>query len=461
MNHTEIDHALSMPNCSHTDETTFGKVCLHLLSNPELDFFKRFTGAGITYEIICSECAKNLTSPEFQVELVQVCASCFAKIEADGYWNGILGNPQVLKRISDLKFCHRQIDLKEYIQETILDLQPIRSEAGSAWLGLTETGKIIRIETEPFKFSIVCECPLNQDNFVSKAGLRVSPDGDFAAILDVWGSTGVVINTWSGKVTLELNRGLYHVEQTVFPLAFFELNGKVWVVHQTDWNRLDISDPQTGAIVTSRTPTSYKTGEPTPVHYLDYFHGGLSVSPNQEWVVDNGWVWHPVGAVVTWNIKQWLNANVWESEDGASNKTLCWRDYFWDGPICWIDDHTLAVWGYGNDDEWLIPAVRLFDVISGKELSWFAGPVTGIEQIDFWKDGKVYQIPRDSGSMIYDQYLFSFAQEHGISVWDIATGEQLLHDPDFCPMRYHSQAHEFITLLPDGKIQLSRLKEGG
>jgi hypothetical protein len=179
------------------------------------------------------------------------------------------------------------------------------------------------------------------------------------------------------------------------------------------------------------------SGEKHPPHYLDYFHGSLSISPDQQWVVDNGWAWHPVGSVVTWNIPRWLRENPYESEDGSSMLDLYDRTYYWDGPLCWINERVVAVWGYGDDELELIPAVRLFDVVAEKELGWFAGP---------------------EGTLIYDEYLFALSEQHGLTAWDVATGERVLAEPDFYPTRYHRGAKQFLQIdRQNGKMQIGTL----
>ena len=40
-----------------------------------------------------------------------------------------------------------------------------------------------------------------------------------------------------------------------------------------------------------------------------------------------------------------------------------------------MNDHELAVWGYGNDDEWLIPARLHLRCSDGSEVRWFAGQI--------------------------------------------------------------------------------------
>jgi hypothetical protein len=272
-----------------------------------------------------------------------------------------------------------------------------------------------------------------------KRSLVVSPGGEMAAVVESRGRYGIVLDLEAGRATMTLDRGGYRVEHSNFPAAFFVSEGRLRLVHATDWNRLDISDPRTGTLLTDRAPTSDRKGEERPEHCLDYFHGRLSTSPGGEWVVDNGWVWTPVGVVTTWSLRRWLGDNPWESEDGPSRRRLCQRFYYWDGPLCWIDDRALAVWGFGNDDENLIPAALIFDVESGRLDRWFAGPV---------------------GSFAFDRYLFSYSTEAGTSVWDVATGERVLHDASFCPTAYHPGAGRFLTALPGGQFRLTWLVDG-
>ena len=124
-------------------------------------------------------------------------------------------------------------------------------------------------------------------------------------------------------------------------------------------------------------------------------------------------------------------------------RRLCQRWGVGGFSMCWVGARTLALWGYGTDEEALIPAAWMFDVASGEqwaeEVGWFAGP---------------------SGDLVFDGYLFSFSEQDGMAVWDVATGERLLRDPTLCPTRYHRGARQFLTLLPDGAFQVSRLREG-
>jgi hypothetical protein len=131
-----------------------------------------------------------------------------------------------------------------------------------------------------------------ETNMKQHISLHIFPEGDFA-VANTRGIGGLVLDLQTGKPTMRLQRDGYHRDMTPFPVAFFIHHGKTLLVHSTAWNRLDISDPVTGELLTVRGPTSYQRGETRPARYLDYFPGHLLISPNQEWIADDGWVWHP------------------------------------------------------------------------------------------------------------------------------------------------------------------------
>src|SRR5262249_3289511 len=140
--------------------------------------------------------------------------------------------------------------------------------------------------------------------------LHLSSDGRLAAAVNTHGQHGVVVDLVAGKTTMSLERDNYHNEHCTFPVAFVEVEGRPRLIHRTEGNRLDISDPRTGSLLTERTLPTWDGGGPRPEHYLDYFHCGLAVSPGGKRVADNGWVWHPVGVVVCWEVLRWLERNV-------------------------------------------------------------------------------------------------------------------------------------------------------
>ncbi|MCX5746777.1 MAG: hypothetical protein NT062_30245, partial [Proteobacteria bacterium] len=226
-------------------------------------------------------------------------------------------------------------------------------------------------------------------------------------------------------------------EHCAYALAFVEHGGRTLLVHAPAWNRLEAIDARTGEPRTARGPTTAGPDDATPpLHDLDYFHGGLEASPDDRWIVDNGWVWHPVGIVTVFSVDAWLGGNVWETEDGPTRRALAQRLYHWDKPVCWLDDHHLAIAGYGDDDAWLLPdAVRIFDVRTGVEQDWFPGP---------------------HGELVADRLLFALG-EAGLTAWDPIDGARLAHAPDARAHRYHPDAKVFTSLPSDGRATLTRL----
>jgi hypothetical protein len=319
---------------------------------------------------------------------------------------------------------------------------------GSQWIALTEQGALGRLDLEQGTFHEVARLPEGVVDLTEPVELHRAPRGRFAAVVNTLGSQGVVVDLSGQRPPWVLDREDDSYEVSRFPLAFFLHHDRVLLLHATAWNRLDVTDPTTGQLLTPRGPTSYSAGEEQPAHYLDYFHCGLTVSPSGKRVVDSGWVWQPAGVLIAWSLERWLEQNVWESEDGPSRVELGWCENLWDVPLCWLDDMTVAIWGYGQDDRQVLPAVRLCDATTGLERTWFPGP----ETIGPRTSGV---LPDSRGWMEFDGHLFAFSEQHGASVWDVATGERLLQEAGFFPSRYHRRARQFITLLPDGTVRLS------
>ncbi len=428
------------------------RVCVHLLEAEDGgDYWQYFTGIGKNSYLICGDCYQH---PETWGTMLQsVDKARFDGVWADGYWNGIAGRPEVRFEPAGLAFEHRWVDFPEFQADPLWVVQPLPGGTGSIWIGVTAGGVLVRIDCDMPASSVITKFSSDEFDLGEALELVISPDGAWAAVANERKLRGVVVDLNSGRRTMSLQRDNYHTGHCVFPLAFGIYGNRALLVHGTGWNRVDVSDPATGELLTPRKYETPPEGQSRPEHYLDYFHGRLTISPDQTWIADDGWVWHPVGITRVWNFRRWVEENVWESEDGCSRKGLAWIDYFWNVPMCWVDDQTLAIWGYGGDDEWMIPAARLFDVSTGALKDWFPGPETARSNEVMGQN----QI-RYSGAFFFDRYLFSVSGRYGIGVWDVARGVGLLIDASFAPIAYHAGTREFLTLRPEGRLQLSRLK---
>jgi hypothetical protein len=59
--------------------------------------------------------------------------------------------------------------------------------------------------------------------------------------------------------------------------------------------------------------------------------------------------------------------------------------------------------------------------------------------------------------LLFDHFFFSISKLNGTSIWDISTGERLMHDGTCKPDRYHPGTKEFLTAQPNWCFRISRL----
>lgn len=391
--------------CDHEDRGR--RMCPHQLEDEPPDFYVRFRGADSM--LLCEPCSE-LADPE----LAAACRDCFDARCAGLFSSlGFQGEPEVRVRDSGLSFVHREVDVDVPPLEA---LAPLADGPRSTWLGVAG-GLLRRITLDDARAEIVGPVDLTPP-------LRIdtSPDGRYAAVVEVRGGRGRVFGLAAKGLTVRLLRGDYHLEHCEFPAAFFHDGERTLLVHATDWNRLDISDPSSGELLTAREP-----------HDLDYFHGRLYVSPDGRWLVDDGWVWHPVGMPRRIDLRRWRRENVYESED------LRQVAYFWGGPACFIDARTYAMWGCGGDADAMLDAAVLVDLQSGRVKRWFAGP--------------------SSGDFSFDRHLVVSTLKDGATVWDVETGERLHHDPAFGLSVHHPDARRWARSREGGGLIETRYRD--
>lgn len=332
----------------------------------------------------------------------------------------------------------------------IADLAPVRDHDRPVWLALGEDGTISRWDLAGGTHEVVGATTVAEEvdrepwngRWLQRR-LHASHDGSFAAVVNDHGRFGEVVDLRTGEVTLTLDNQGYNEETVPFSLAFAQHRGRCVVIHRTDWNRLDVSDARTGMLLTDRSLPEQTAADAVPEHDLDYFHGALYVSPDGKRVLDDGWVWHPVGIPAVWDLVEWIENNAWESEDGPSRVDVCDRGYYWNHSVTWIDSTRVAVEGLGDDNGVLRPGARIFDTSrtgpaelwrspTAAELLAFEGP-TG----RFFSDGT---------------HLFSCGDTE-LSVWDPTEGKLLGIVPGFSPTHHHPGARQFCRLA-DGVVRL-------
>lgn len=417
--------------CGHVAHADPSRVCPHLVdpTDTDIDYVRCLTGRGLDADLICSACDK---APP--VTLVEVCEGCVARYtdEALGELVGWRGEPGIAERPEALDATVVATPLPAE-----LDRPADFAAAGrSAWLFLTESGRLVRFDpgTGAAEHVATTDVPAEPDHkpwadHELRRRLHVSPDGRFAAVVNDFGREGQVLDLADGRVTFTLDGGRYHSDTVPFSLTFVSHRGRTLVIHRTAWNRLDVSDPATGELLTAREAAEASPGE-RPEHYQGLFHGALWPSPSGRWLADDGWVWAPVGMPTTWDVHRWLETDRWESEDGPTRRRLCQRWYHWNVPMCWIGDDLLAVSGIGSDDLAMLPGVRIFDVTTGAELHTFPGP-----------SGALF----DAGRRLYA------ATPDALEIWDPFTGHRTGRIPGFVPTHHHAAAGE-LAALSDGRL---------
>ncbi|WP_230686898.1 WD40 repeat domain-containing protein [Catellatospora vulcania] len=403
-------------------------MCRHLVGDDaEAAHVRLLTGHGLEFDMCCPACGEAVAEGR-PVELLIACDGCVARCaDSDGHLRAWRGTPGIAERPGPLDPTVRETPLPV----DAVDFAPVDA-ADSVWLLLDRDGWIGRFAADTRDWTVLARSTVPAEpehepwaGHELRRRLHTYGDGRFAAVVNDFGRHGQVLDLRTGAVTLTLDGGDHRPDTVPFSLAMFERNDRTLVIHRSDWNRLDVSDAATGELLTARAAEPYRQSEPLPEHYLDYFHGGLALSPGGELLLDDGWVWSPFGVPCVWSVDRWLDVNIWESEDGPSLLGLAQRDYYWNRPMCWLDDRRVALSGIGSDERAMLAGIRVFDAVTGRQVSAFAGP-----------DGELFA----DGTRLYA------AGAAGLEVWDPVTGERTGVVPGFAPTRHHRGTGELACL---------------
>ena len=403
-------------------------ACRHLRDDPDADFYRHFTGESVVSWFLCYDCLKAVNKGE-PVVVEPISPEEVKHIGSEGFLEGITGAPSIIEA-SGSPLC----PIEELRIEDGPVLRTMAAMPDGTWLALNGENSLECIapsDTGTFSRRVVTHIDLPDEPNESWNGRnltpRIVPDptGRFAAVVNDYGRYGLVIDLSNDCIAMRLNGGDYHPETVPQSVCFVLHRGKPILLHRTQWNRLDASDPETGTLLTEREFPPSSDDKKFPEHYLDYFHGGLYPSPSGTMILNDGWVWHPFGVTTLFDSSEWLDGNAWETEDKLT-RLISRED--WDTGFTWIDDKTIAL------EHLFAPAhtgagLGLLIDIATKETTPIAGP-----RGHFFSDGR---------------RLFS-ADSEGLSVWDVQAGTCIGFIPDFKPTLQHPWTKQLAEL--DGNL---------
>lgn len=392
--------------CSHINE--YDPKVLHA---EDFDFYYYiyFTGNGKEYGIICSECN--------EAESVQLIEnnelSEFYDLNDKGMsFSGIKGVPGIISEPVNISY---DIKLLEIEHGKLLDM----TFKGDLLFILEYSDELsiitynLQNHTIENRQSITCS---NLD-YSEAISIYASDSGRYLVIVNTKGRYGYVVELDTGEIILDLDRQDYHNNHCKFSIAFTTKDQEDILIHSTDWNRLDATNLDTRIILTEREDTERD----------DYFNSYLTISPDNTYIANNGWVWHPVGMIKIIRLDKWLTQNPFEAD--ISDNYMLQVEYLWDRPQCWINENQLAVYGFCNSDLHIVDGVLIMDIITDNILDWFPGP---------------------AGNLIFDKYIYSIDRENGLSIWKL-NGIRIHNNINSKPSLYLGN-QKFIEHNKDKKI---------
>ena len=125
-------------------------------------------------------------------------------------------------------------------------------------------GRLLRVDAGSTQAEPVAEVP---DVKGKELEIRLYVHGPWVCVTERFGVT--LINTATGAVR-GLSRADHHADVSSYSIGFLDRDGRTLLVVQTEWNRLDVFDAETGANLTERDESKH----------IDYFHSMLHVSPD-------------------------------------------------------------------------------------------------------------------------------------------------------------------------------------
>ena len=170
----------------------------------------------------------------------------------------------------------------------------------------------------------------------------------YICVTERYGLNATVVNIMDRNV-LNLTREDYHSDVSSYSVGFLERDGRVLLIHQTQWNRLDITDLETGELLTKREIIYKKTSDMETnkwgtfpkwetKNYIDYFHSLLHISPDGKHFLSNGWIWQPFD-----NIMCFETDHFFREYENCGKSIEYSRGYAWDRPCAFVGNDMLVI----------------------------------------------------------------------------------------------------------------------
>jgi hypothetical protein len=167
----------------------------------------------------------------------------------------------------------------------------------------------------------------------------------YVCVTERFGVNGALVNLTTGQ-TRDLRREDYHCDVSSYSIGFLEWQGRTLLVCQTQWNRLDLFDADSGELLTDREVYCRDTGrkrangspEYEEKNYMDYFHSQLHIAPDGRHFLSNGWVWSPFDQVRVFDTEEFFRT--FELGGAAVDYS---SGYNWDRPCAFIDSDLFVI----------------------------------------------------------------------------------------------------------------------
>jgi hypothetical protein len=249
-----------------------------------------------------------------------------------------------------------------------------------------------------------------------------SRDGEYAVLYEMLGTKGIILHR--GKHLREINRSYYHAHVYEYPIAILELRDRrIALAHCPEsYNRLEIEELESGQKLTLREGES-----------PDFFHSRLAVSPNAEYLLSAGWVWHPLDVAQVYSISNALKtAATLDKPEKFDFPDKLWEIH----SAAFLDDHTLMMVGddggeSGKEMSFLVQFnLKTRHVVSEVKLEEAAGtifPISSQYLISFYKHPKVIDIA--SGKIVHRWPELNSGQQNSSIIWHNEQLPPLALDP--------------------------------